>query len=350
MDKNIEKNIETFIEKTMFLQDIPGLAIAITKENEIVYSKGFGLRNIDSKENVNQETIFHMASITKTFVGTGIMQLVEQGKIDMNKPVVDYLPYFHLKDSRYKDITVLHMLSHTSGMPDCADYGWENPEYDDQALERYVRSLDNISLIGEPGERFRYSNIAYEVLGDLIAEVSGESFEDYIEKNIFKPLGMNDSMLISKDRRTETLASPHIKNEDRKVVVSKVFPYNRAHGPSSTLTSNVLDISRWAMMNLGRGELEGVRILKDATYDLLWNPVATIKSNKEDIGISWFLSKHRGYTVIGHEGSDIGFRTSLGLIPKESLSVSVLANISSASTKKIMKAIFDSILGYESHQ
>ncbi|QEK11223.1 beta-lactamase family protein [Crassaminicella thermophila] len=340
----MNKEFEAFIEKMMFYYDIPGLAIGITKQNEIVYAKGFGVMNIKSNDPVTEETIFHMASITKTFVAAAVMQLVEKGKVDLNKPVVEYLPYFRLKDNRYKEITILQMLSHTSGIPDCTDYCWEKPEYDEDALERYVRSIEDISLLYEPGTKFYYSNIAYEVLGDLVSKVSGESFETYVINNILIPLEMKNSTLLTIEREPKLLASPHIKNEEKKVVVSKVYPYNRVHAPSSTLTSNILDICKWSIANLNRGELDGVRILKEDSYDVLWKKVANIKPNEEDIGISWFIRNYSKYKMVGHEGRDIGFRTSLGLIPKKYISVCVLANIDSAPTKKIMMKAFDSML------
>ncbi len=342
-----EKKLEEIIKKIMFLRDIPGLAIAIAEGEQVLYAQGFGVMNVDTKEPVTPDTVFHMASVTKLFVGTAIMQLWEKNKIDLHKPVVEYLPYFQLKDDRYKKITVFQMLSHTSGMPDCDDYGWENPSYDEQAIERYLRSVKNLTLIGEPGDKCLYSNIAYEALGDIIAKVSGEVFEHYVQNHIFKPLKMFNSSLLTAERKDKNkIATPHIKDNDKKVVVSNVFPYNREHAPSSTLTSNVFDISCWGAANLNKGELEGVRILDSSTYDIMWNPVANI-NEREQIGLSWFLKSYRGYRFMGHEGTDIGFRASFGLIPEKNLSVIVCANIQSATTRKVLNAAFDWVLGFE---
>ena len=157
--------------------DLPGLAIGVVKDDQIVYAQGFGRTNIETNEPITTETIFHMASISKPFVATAIMQLVEQGKIDLNAPLIQYLPYFQLADDRYKTITIQQMLCHMSGMPDVEDYEWEKPQYDEGALERYVRSLTGHSLKSEPGEKYAYSNMAFEVLGNLIEQVSGLSFE-----------------------------------------------------------------------------------------------------------------------------------------------------------------------------
>jgi CubicO group peptidase (beta-lactamase class C family) len=116
----------------------------------------------------------------------------------LNDPVIKHLPYFRLKDPRYKEITVRQMVTHTSGMLDVTNYHWDKPEYDDGALERYVRSLDDKTLRWAPGKEFRYSNMAFEVLGDLVAKVSGKSFEEYVAENILEPVGMKSSTLLYK--------------------------------------------------------------------------------------------------------------------------------------------------------
>lgn len=143
---------------------VEGLAIGIVKDEQI-FADGFGVKSIETQEPVTANSLFHIASISKTFVATAIVQLAEQGKLELGAPLITYLPDFILADERYRQITVRQMLSHTSGMPDTDDYGWAHPEYDDQALERYVRSLADEKLIAAPGEKFAYSNIGYEVLG-----------------------------------------------------------------------------------------------------------------------------------------------------------------------------------------
>ena len=167
---------------------VPGLAVGIVEAGRPVYVRGFGVMDArDPARPVTAETLFHMASITKPFVATSVMQLAERGRVDLDAPITRYLPYFQLKDPRYRAITVRLMLTHTSGMPDVEDYLWDKPEFDDGALERYVRSLRDKSLRWEPGRKFAYSNMAYEVLGDLVAKVSGMSIEDYVNKNILNP-------------------------------------------------------------------------------------------------------------------------------------------------------------------
>src|SRR5262249_58682967 len=120
----------------------------------------------DPARPVTPETLFHMASVTKPFVATAVMQLVEQGKVELDAPVTKYLPHFHLKDSRYDSITVRQMLTHTSGMPDAQDYRLDKPGYDDRALERYVRGLRDMGVRSEPVSKFAYSNMTVPILAD----------------------------------------------------------------------------------------------------------------------------------------------------------------------------------------
>ncbi|NQT02290.1 MAG: beta-lactamase family protein [Planctomycetes bacterium] len=262
IERLMATNFEPFLKRMMEEHNVPGFTIGVVKDGAVVYSGAFGTKNLDTREKLTTHSLFHQASLTKPFVGTAIMQLAEKGEVNLEDPVIKYLPYFRLKDKRYKTITIRQMVTHTSGMPDVQDYEWQNPVYDDGALERYVRRLGNEQLIAAPGEKYRYSNMAFEVLGDLIAKVSGMSFEDYIRKNILVPLKMKHSTLLKQKADPKLMSTPHVKEGDR-IVVSKIYPYNRMHAPSSTLISNTVDMSRWALANLNRGQLDGSRILKD---------------------------------------------------------------------------------------
>lgn len=320
----IQTRLEPLIEKTMRENYIPGFAIGIVENGKVIYAKGFGVTKLGDDKPITSKSLFHMASVTKPFVAIAIMQLVERGKINLDAHVTEYLPYFRMKDERFATITVRQMLGHISGMPDVEDYGWDKPEYDDGALERYVRSLSDLSLIAAPGEKFQYSNIAFEILGDVIAKVSGASFESYVQRNILEPLGMKNSTLLIREASPKLLTSPHVPGE-AGVIVSQIFPYNRAHAPSSTLYSNIDDMNRWAMANLNRGELQGKRILKPSSYDLLWKAQMDA-GRRGQVGLSWFLTKRNDHRVIYHGGSDVGFNSYLILAPDDSISIVAMSN------------------------
>ncbi|HRW11392.1 MAG TPA: serine hydrolase domain-containing protein [Caldilineaceae bacterium] len=315
--------LELMIHEALATAKMAGIAIGIVQENAIAYSKGFGVRSIATGELVTAESLFHMASVSKPFSATAIMQLVEQGKLTLDDRVCDHLPYFQLADERHHAITIRQMLTHTSGMPDTEDYAWDKPETDEEALERYVRSLAHEQLLSTPGEAFAYSNIAYEVLGDLIAKVSEMSFEQYMKSQILDPLGMHHSTFLRSEVPAHLATTPHVGTE--RAEVSAVYPYNRCHAPSSTLHSNTVDGCRWALANLNEGQLEGASILSSASAESLFGRYHATGEG-DFIGLSWFHADYRGYPRISHGGGDTGYASYLALFPREKAAVVVMAN------------------------
>jgi CubicO group peptidase (beta-lactamase class C family) len=194
--------------------------------------------------------------------------------------------------------------------------------------------------------------MAYEVLGDLVAKVSGETFEGYVEANILKPLGMNSSTLLYKKADPAMLADGHTRAKDGSVRPIAHYPYNRAHTPSSNLHSNVVDMVRWAAANLNRGELGGHRVLKNATYGLMWKPVA-VSDGKVSVGISWFLkesipfSRTKGRTMVMHSGGDDGFLTKIMLLPAEKRGVILMTNYDYGPALKVWETEIVKMLDWE---
>jgi CubicO group peptidase (beta-lactamase class C family) len=331
----MKKKLDEFVEKAQVNYDLPGLAVGVgiyegseMGNVQFSYKKVVGYKDWETKEPLLEDDIFHMASVTKLFVGTSIMQLCEKGKIDLEGTILDYLPWFTMADDRYKNITIGQMMSHTSGMPDVKDYCWHSPEIDEGALERYVRSelVSKEHLLWSPEEaKFAYSNIAYETLGVIIAEVSGMPFEEYVDKNILQPLEMEDSTLLTYERGIynkeegpdKNLCTPHEKDSEKNIVKVAHFPYNRAHGPSSTLTSNLVDMEKWAIANIKK------TILKPETYDIMWTSQALVPNNGEDMCLSWFKREQNGFDLYGHEGTDDGFRSSFWICPERQLAITV---------------------------
>ncbi|PYQ82124.1 MAG: hypothetical protein DMF99_24700 [Acidobacteria bacterium] len=329
-DQRYVQQLQPLLEQFVQWQEIPGLAIGIVEGDRLVSAHAFGLKHLERPADpLTVRSLFHMASITKPFVGTSIMQLVERGHVELDAPVLKYLPYFRLADDRYQQITVRHMVTHTSGMPDVQDYEWDKPQYDDGALERYVRSLSNEKLLFAPGERVQYSNMAFEGLGDVVAKASGESFDDYVQHQILTPLGMTDSTLLVNQANATLLTWGHELDAQGAPFPSRVFPYNRMHSPSSNLHSNLVDMARWAIANMNRGELEGHRILQTSTHDIMWKPAHQLggaADGQAAVGISWWLDVYRGTRMIAHEGGDTGYRTNLVLLPDKRIAVVWMQN------------------------
>jgi CubicO group peptidase (beta-lactamase class C family) len=233
-------------------------------------------------------------------------------------------------------------------MPDVYDYQWDKPEYDDGALERYVRGLRDEILLWQPGSKFAYSNMAFEVLGDLVAKVSGKSFEDDLEANILRPLGMRSSTLLLKQADPAKLAVGYTRDKDGAVKPVAHYPYNRAHTPSSNLHSNIEDMARWMMANLNRGELDGQRILKHSTYDQMWKPAAEIGRQGGHVGISWFLEESKGEHLVVHAGGDDGFLSYVCLCPNRRIGMVIMTNCDyGPPMRRIVETTISTALGRE---
>lgn len=318
------KKIDSFLQLQVNTQNIPGIAIAITIGDQIIYKNGFGVASISTGKPLESFHNFHIASISKTFTATAVMQLAENGRININNPLTTYLPYFRMKDDRYKIITIKQLLNHTSGMPDVDDYEWEKNVTDEGAAERYNRSLADSQLISDPGKEFHYSNTAFDIMADLVAKVSRKTFEEYVKDNILVPLDMKESSFFYPETDTSIRTTPHIGNPSK---ASAVYPYNRMHAPSSTLNTSAEELAHWAIANLNDGKYNGKSILKPCTLNQMMTP--TFLSNKErnvSIGLSWFSYPYRESTNIEHGGADLGYRTMLTLIPDKKLGIVILCN------------------------
>lgn len=322
--KTLDKHLTPLIQEIIQFDEIPGLAVGVVADNQIVYARGFGVESLSTREPITMRTIFHMASISKPFVATAIMQLVEKGVVQLEAPFITYVPFFKLDDVRYREITVQQMLSHVSGMPDVENYEWDRPQYDDGALERYLRSQSSKRLLAAPGEKFAYSNMAFECLGTLIANVSGFPFDNYVKKFILDPIGMAESTFLKPEHLPENWAAPHVRTLD--TFVWDGYPYNRMHGPSSTLHSSALEMCHWAIANMNRGSFQGQQILAASSYDLLWKPWADVNTAVR-IGLSWFLGEYNGEKMVSHGGGDTGFETHFAMLPDKQAAVVVLSNL-----------------------
>jgi len=354
------ENINAILEQVHRTFGLPGLAVGVVQGDDVVYARGLGVRDIGTQAPVTTRSLFHQASISKLFVATAIVQLVEQGRLRLDDAIVRHLPYFWLGDDRSQSITIQQALTHTSGLPDPEDHGWHRPEVDEGALERRLRSLRSLHMVADPGQGFAYSSLAFDVLGALIASVSGEPFEACVKRTIFEPLGMHDSTFFKPDVPPVLATAPHIRTPG--LVVSDVFPYSRVCAPSGALQSNVSDMCNWALANLNLAKARGAlqpsqgtrnslrRILSPESYGLLWRPYAQTghdDTRQAAIGLGWFLGQYRGTPVVMHDGGDVGYEAELTLLPEQSVAVVVMANVFPAATDAITRAVLDVVLGFD---
>jgi len=339
----MKEAISAFVNQVIRSHHLAGAAVGVVRDSQPYFAAGFGVRSLESGEPVTENSLFHLASISKLFAATAVMQLLERGNLLLTDPLEKHLPYLKIKNPFSKVVTIGHLLSHESGFPDVTDYHWDMREEDDEALERYVRSLE-VELMFAPGEGFAYSNMAYEVLGDLVARVSRMSFENYVKTNILDPLEMKNSTHLRKNVPPALSVTPHVS--DLTTRVSEVYPYHRAHAPSSTLHSSAAEMNLWAAANLS-GE---ANVLLPATLADMWKPRAAVgKPNRPDkrAGLGWFIETHRELQTVYHSGQDVGFCTYFILIPEHGIGTTVLCNTSPAPVEEIAFGILDILLGYQ---
>jgi CubicO group peptidase (beta-lactamase class C family) len=343
--------LDAVLEEVISRWGVPGLSVGIVQEGQIVYTRCFGVQSLDTRAPVTRDSIFCVASIAKCFVASAVMQLVERGKIELDAPLAGYLPYFSLDDERYRLMTIRQMLSHTSGMPDMEESEYDelvsHPEVDEGAAERYVRGLSHLKLVAAPGERFFYSNIAYNVLGDLIAKVSGQTFEDYMKEHILQPAGMPDSTFYYPEVAQDRLAVPHLRTP--KMIVNPVYPYHRADAPASFLHTTVVDMCHWGIACLNGGVYDGQRFLSPASYELMWTPAADRGSPPlyEAHGLGWVLGHFDGLITVAHGGGGFGWADFFLLLPEVNGAFVIMSNEESSARSRFIRAVLNAMLGRE---
>ena len=402
MKRNLQKDkLNDFLDEIMNLNDLPGLAVGVSVGgaditgganlgdgcDEFVGVRGY--RDYAARIPLSEDDIFHCASVSKLFTSSAIMKLVEAGVLDLNARLRDVLPDLNIADRRYEDIRLWNMLTHTSGLGDVSDYHWYDFETDDDSLRRYVYESEEVLLQpmlwkpqGQPrtgGSLVRYSNIAYEILGQIVSEYSGRmpkdvdrggsvsgdrlSYEDFVTEHLLRPAGMLSSTMKTFDRPgapdfkgNECMAQPHEKKADRSIGPVQYYPYTRQHAPSSTLTSNVRDLLRWGRAHLASSRGKNGPLLKSETYQTVWREYATVPNNGEKMGLGWFMREQtvsdsdatnkrpQVFRLCGHEGTDDGFRASFWLCPDLDTVTVVLSNLSGAPVKRINKKLFETII------
>ena len=332
----VEERLWPLVESWAGLDDVAGLAVAVMCDDEVV-TRGFGVRDVRSGDAVTPETMFHLASVSKPFVATALVPLV-----DLDAPVTEWVPEFRLADGRAETVTVRGLLSHTSGLPDVTDYGWHDPQLDDDALLGLVRSMAGWRLTTEPGSTFAYSNAGYELLGLVLARVAGTTFEDAMRRELFIPLGMTDSTFLRSEVPRDLAASPHVGMP--LVVPDDAYPYTRRHAPSSTLHSNLADLCRWMAAHL---DLPGPQV-DPRLRERLWQPEVEVGEPPwhEHHTLGWAAGTHAGMRTLSHSGADPGFGARLVLTP-ERIGVAVLSNSNTFPTSALARAALDVAAGLD---
>jgi CubicO group peptidase (beta-lactamase class C family) len=336
---------------------IIGLSIGIMKDGELFYKNGYGFTSIDSMYKVTENTVFLTASITKVFTASAIMQFVERGEIKLTDKLTDHLPDFRLKDIRYQQITIEHLLNHSSGLP--WEHKFKNSPNDSTALELFVKDLENEKLRFAPGQKFdgtTYSNVAYSILGSVIQQKSGMTYENYIQENVLKPNQMTNSYFNHKLINREIKAKPIILSGNSKeikrfnlyavikdrnpilkypsypLVIGDTYGRTSEHAPNDGLITSASDLGNWMM--------ELMKIYKDSSIQTstflsqnilkdMWILKRSIKNKRTSIGLGWWRYDNANAGLgnyVFHVGREPGFCSTLMIFPEKNLGITILCN------------------------
>lgn len=338
-ETEFERNLTEALEAIRVEDRTVGFSVGVIRGGELVYARGFGETLIDSDRSITPRSVFHWASVSKPFVATAIMQLVERGMLDLDARLVNVLPGYVVTDPRHREITIEHILLHTSGLPDVEDYEWDKPQMEEIALKKWAYTDSPRELLFDPGTKRAYSNIGFEVLGAIIEQVSGVSFEKYMADNIFTPLGMKDSTFFYPDVPEALRTYGHTGDASSKQATPH-YPYNRRHGPSSTLNTNIEDMSRFVFALLNGGDLDGALLLKPQTLTDMWRPRWTIHKEASHFATAGWIHEIRdGQRMLRHFGGDVGFRSVLAIMPDDKAAIFLVSNDDRANTRALALAV-----------
>jgi CubicO group peptidase (beta-lactamase class C family) len=331
--------IDAYIEGEMEADRVPGLALLIVGGDEVVHLRSFGTAGPDGRP-VTPRTTFILGSMSKSFTALAIMQLVEKGKVELDAPVQRYLPWFRVASPEGSArITVRHLLNQTSGLPENAP----RARGADSTLEAHVRALGDVELTHPPGAAYEYSSPNYQVLGLIVQEVSGQPFGEYVQQNIFDPLGMDDSFIShTQAQLAGTMASGHRYWFGRPLAAD--LPYEEGRLPCASLISSSEDMARYLIAQLNEGRYEQSAVLSPGGMAELHRPAA--KSGEGySYAMGWRVGPIDGVPAVHHGGTLPHFRGKMVLLPEEGWGVVVLTNASSFVGSPTSHRVADGVAG-----
>lgn len=342
------KTLPAFFEQERQKWNVPGMAVCIVKDGNLIFSQGFGLRDVEKKQPVTTDTLFAIGSTTKAFTALLLAQLVEEGVLEWNKPIKHYLPDFVLKDPMATShMTARDLVNHISGLPR-HDLMWYGSALSRQELFERLRHLEpNASF----RESFQYQNLMFMTAGVLAEKLLHSRWEEAIQKRILTPLGMAQSNFSIKDmQQGPSFAWPYQRQQ--KMVKKMAFRNIDAVGPAGSLNASIKDMARWVQFQLGAGELEGHKLLSPNGMKLLHAPqvVANSVGSFTEIpyslyGNGWAINPYRGKTVVEHGGNIDGFSAQVGLIPELNVGVAVLTNMNASPLPQLVAyAVYDAFI------
>ena len=345
--------LDTYVARAVRDWNVPGLAIAVVKDDSVVFIKGYGVRELGKPGAVDAGTRFAIGSTTKAMTAVALGMLVDEGKVRWDEPVITYLPSFRVGDPYVtRELTVRDLLTHRAGLGN-ADQLWASVDYPPEEIARRVATLQPAYSLRSG---FIYQNIMYAIAGDVIAAASGVPWATFLRTRIFTPLGMTATEPTLRTLAGQpNVATPHMELRDTIRPVAN-RPVD-AVAPAGSVWSSVGDMAKWTRFILDSGRVGGKRLLSASTYREIMSPqvvaptsmyttMEVVRPHFFTYGLGWFLHDYEGEAVAMHTGSIDGMSAIIGLIPDRRLGVYVLANLDHAELRHaLMYRVFDHYRG-----
>lgn len=304
--------------KSWFRQDEPGVAVLVMRSDTVLFQGCYGLADMETKARVTPQTNFNIASVSKQFTATAVMQLAEEGKLLLTDPVGDYFPEY--TDPLWQKVQIRHLMSHTSGIPDLRDYPREvKIKGDDNLAIEYMQTLD--TLLFEPGTDYRYTNPTYVLLGRLIERVSGQPFEEYMAEHIFAPAGMTNTCYFGPEKEIPDMAHAYNFIDE----IPRRWPeldYGEdtffATRPDGGIYTSIEDLSKWIPA------LVDGKIVSSKSLEALWTPFLGMKDG-EGYGYGFGVMERDSLKIIYHFGGNGAFRSAEAYYPEQKGLILILA-------------------------
>jgi len=333
--------IEKAIEEKRNELGVPGVAVAIVKDDKAVFQKGFGLRDVERNLPVTADTLFAIGSCSKAFTAMAVVISQDEGKLSLDDSPKKHLPYFKLQDPEADaKITVRDLLHHSSGL-DRTDIAWYTG-----ALNR--EEAIKVAGLAKPTAKFRekflYQNNMYSSAGEVAGRANKTTWEGYIAERFFKPLGMKSSDTSVKQMVKAADHATGYSLEDKKTKKAMLRDLTNI-APAGAINSNVKDMSQWARLMLGGGVFEGKRLVSEKGFAEIVKKHISMGGNN-DYGLGWMLNQWNGHQVVSHGGGIDGFNSLVALMPDQKLGIIILTNVSgSALPQQIQNTVFENIVG-----
>lgn len=334
---------EEYMSRKMEEERIAGAAVAVSRHGELLFQKGFGVRDLETKEPVTPDTVFGIASVTKSFTAMAVMQLAEEGKLSIEDPVNAYLPEFSLASLEdTSSVCIHHLLSHTTGLA---------PIRRREELCRLSDHLEYLAgepheLLGRSGEYFSYCNDTFLLLGLIVERVTGRLFRRHVTSRLLDPLEMNRSTFsLEEVKRLSDVSVPYVKDSDGNGLKRADWPLLGNYEVGGGIRSNVRDLLKYGQLYINGGYCQGENIVSEASLRRMWHPVHKIGRNtyygyalKSTLG-------REGMTLVEHGGSQPGVSSHFGFVPEEGIVAVVLTNVADVPVRDLWLAAVRNALG-----